>query len=146
MTATDYLALAKHDYDTLVLLSQAAAQKQPRFDASDWKVALTFYMACIYVKALAAIRGKQFRKHEDLRTWINVTQDVIPIASTYRALEEKSRDARYEGRKFRRAELEEVSALFNRVRDGIERLLASAGITPLPGLDPSAVLPIGQDS
>lgn len=132
-----YLRLIRHDAQTLEILSRAAAASTPPADVSDWKCTLTFYIACIYVKALAATRKVQFEEHFGLRQWLNTTADVTAIARPYRKLEERSRDARYEGRLFTSGELREAHRWFSEVRDKIVGLLKASGIQDVPSVDPA---------
>src|ERR1043165_2941397 len=100
MSTTDverYLRLAEHDLTVLDLLSQAAAGAKSNADVSDWKVTLLFYVACILVKALGRERGLELNDHFFVKQWLNTTADLVTITRSYRKLEDRSRDARYEG-------------------------------------------------
>ena len=140
MNATDYSALAAHDLEALRLLSLAASKESPAVDVSDWKCTLLFYIACIKVKAAGMTRSVVLKDHFGLRQWINTTADLLPITRSYRKLEEFSREARYEGRRFRQSELQTALRWFLDVRDHIDGLLHTAGVSPVPVIDPSPYL------
>jgi hypothetical protein len=134
------LNIIRHDFDTLTLLSQGAAANKPPVDVSDWKCTILFYMACLYVRALAHQKGKDIHRHIEARDWINAEKDLIPIARSYRKLEERSRDARYEGRKFTRSEMDEILRWFCDVRETLIHLLAGSGLANVPRVDPQHIL------
>lgn len=67
MNSSAYLSLVQHDLKTLEALAEGAAARTPPLDASDWKCTLTFYMACIYVKAIASSRSVELQDHYQLR-------------------------------------------------------------------------------
>lgn len=140
MNASDYSALATHDLDALRLLSVAASGQEPQVDVSDWKCTLMFYMACIKVKAAGMTRNVVLKDHYGLRQWINTTADLLPMTRPYRKLEEFSREARYEGRRFSASELQMALRWFFDVRDHIDGLLHAAGVTTVPVIDPSPYL------
>ena len=130
-----YVRLAAHDLEVLGLLRKAAESARPTRDVSDWSVTLLYYVSCVLVKALARTRGKDFQDHFTLKTWLNTTQDLLAITKPYRKLEDRSRDARYEGRKFSAAELEATVVWFERIRDHVVSLLRTIGISEIPPLD-----------
>lgn len=130
------LHVIRHDLDALTLLSRGAAANQPPLDVSDWKCTLLFYMACLYVRALAHQRGKDIQRHIEARDWINADKELIPIAKSYRKLEERSRDARYEGRKFTKSEMVEIHRWFCGVREALIRLLPASCLADVPRVDP----------
>ena len=136
MNPEQYLRLVQHDLDTLALLAKAADGRTPPEDVSDWKCTLMFYMACVYVKALARSRQKDLQDHYNLRQWLNTTKDLLAITKPYRRLEERSRDARYEGRRFSCQELGQARSWFLEVRDHLVQLLESGGVKAAPGVDP----------
>lgn len=102
---------------------------------SGWKCTLVFYMACIYVKALGRLRGKDLQDHYQVKQWLNTEPELREIAKSYRLIEERSRDARYEGRSFDSRELQEVARRFEQVRDRIADLLRQGGVAVDP-VDP----------
>jgi hypothetical protein len=106
-------------------------------DVSDWKCTLLFYIACTYVKALGMARGKDIQDHFQLRQWLNTTDDLWGFAKPYRKLEERSRDARYEGRFYASRELADCGRWFSEVRDAVVGLLRAMGVTQVPVVDPS---------
>ena len=127
-----YLALVESDREVLALVTgggRAASR-----DVSDWQTTLVYYMACIYVKALGRLRGKDLQDHYQIKQWLNTTADLVLIAAPYRKLEDRSRDARYEGRRFATAEMEQHVRWFEAVRGAIERLLTAGGVGRLPTL------------
>jgi len=109
---TAYSTLAAHDLETLRLLSLSASRETPPVDVSDWKCTLMFY----------------------------TTADLLPITSSYRKLEEFSREARCEGRRFRPVELQTAFSWFLDVHNHIDRLLHTTGVSPVPVIDPSPYL------
>lgn len=135
--APRYLALIEHDLEALGLLCEAAQAKRPPVDVSDWQCTLVYYMACIFVKAMGRTRGKDLQDHYQLKQWINTTADLVPITKPYRKLEERSRDARYEGRRFTRSELAETIGWFGQVRDHLAALLTREGVKNIPVIDPT---------
>jgi hypothetical protein len=135
-----YLKLIQHDSDVLATLSVAAARKSPPLDVSDWKCTLLFYMACIYMKALGRARGRDLQDHYGIKQWINTDAALIAIAKSYRKLEERSRDARYEGRLYSRIELDQACRWFSEVRDHVSSLLKLDGIQDMPAIDPQPFL------
>ena len=132
----DCLTLVRHDLETLALLSPAAASQKPPLDASDRKCTLLFYMACIYLRALAHQRGKAIERHADARTWLNTEPDLVAIARPYRMLEERSRDARYDGRRFSQPELQGMHRWFCAIRDHLVPLLKATGLAIVPVVEP----------
>ena len=130
-----YLKLVEHDLDTLALLSaQARITKR---DVTDWKCTLLFYMACIFMKALGRLRGKELQDHYQIKQWINTTPDLLSVAKSYRKLEERSRDARYEGRLFSTDELKQAVRWFVDIRDCVIGLLRAGGVVKIPTIDPA---------
>lgn len=130
-----YLRLVEHDLEVLGLLSKAAAHDHK--DVTDWQCTLLFYMACIYVKALGRLRNKDLQDHYQLKQWLNETPDLLSITKPYRKLEDSSRDARYEGRRFTRDEMSRLLRWYSEVRDGLVRLLKAGGVTSVPVADPT---------
>ena len=132
-----YLRMVEHNLDVLRLLSESARRAAPPTDVSDWKCTLLFYMACIYVKALGKFRHKDLQGHYELRQWLNGTPDLLGITKPYRKLEERSRDARYEGRRFTAQETAESLRWFCTIRDSLSSLLKAGGVGQIPAIDPS---------
>jgi hypothetical protein len=134
------LDLVKHNFETLAILSEGASARKPPTDITDWKCTILFYMACIYLRALASNRKKVIERHMDARDWLNAEPDLIYIAKSYRKLEERSRDARYEGRRFKPAEMQEAYRWFCEVRDKLVDLLKKDGLASVESLDPKQYL------
>jgi hypothetical protein len=135
-----YLQLIQHDSDVLATLSAAASSKTPPLDVSDWKCTLLFYMARIYMKALGRARGRDLQDHYGIKQWINTDAALVAIARSYRKLEERSRNARYEGRRYSRPELDQACRWFSEVRDHVSNLLKRDGIQDMPVIDPQPFL------
>lgn len=135
-----YLRLAEHDFEVLRILARAAATDPRPRDVSDWKVTILYYVACILVRALGKDRGKDFGDHFMVKQWMNTTHDLLPMTRPYRKLEERSRDARYEGRLFSDAQLEQSVAWFIAVRDHVLDLLGRSATYRFPRLDPDSAL------
>lgn len=134
MKASDYLALIRHDVECLHLLAGAARTEKPPKDVSDWIITLHFYLLCVYVKALARCRQKDFQDHYAIRLWLNTEKDLLGVARPYRKVEEWSRDARYEGRLFTQPEILRFHHWFKEARDQLVALLRKeeAGQVPVP--------------
>ena len=128
-----YLALVASDREVLAIVTNGG--RAAKRDVSDWQTTLVFYMACIYVKALGRLRGKDLQDHFQIKQWLNTTADLVLIAKPYRKLEDRSRDARYEGRRFATTEMEQHVLWFEIVRGAIERLLRAGGVGGLPAVD-----------
>jgi hypothetical protein len=126
--ARKLLAVARHDADCADLLARAGRDAKPPRDVSDWLITMQFYVLCLHVQALSRCRGHLIERHEDLRQWINTERDLWGMARAYRLVEERSRDARYKGRLFTRAEVVEFNGRFRAARDHILPLLAQAGL------------------
>jgi hypothetical protein len=90
----------------------------------------------VCMKALGRARGKDLQDHFGLRQWINTEGDLVEIAEPYRYVEEWSRDARYEGRRFSGKDLERFYGWFIDARDKMLARLKAHGLTNLPVLDP----------
>lgn len=132
-----YLQLVAHDLEVFKVISKANSGSA---DLSDWQCTLLFYMACIYVKALGRMRNKDLQDHYQLKQWLNETPDLVSITRSYRKLEDSSRDARYEGRKFNGDEMKRILRWFRDARDGLVALLKSGGATNAPVVDPASWL------
>jgi hypothetical protein len=135
-----YLKLIQHDLDVLTTLAVAASRKSPPLDVSDWKCTLLFYMACIFMKALGRTRKRDLQDHYGIKQWINTDAELVSIARSYRKLEERSRDARYEGRMYSRDELNQAYRWFCDVRDHISKLLRTDGVGDITLIDPQPYL------
>lgn len=132
-----YLKLVQHDLDALGFLSRGAEASSPPTDVTDWKVTFLFYITCIYVKALGRTRSIDFQDHYQVKQWLNTTPDLLPMTRSYRKLEERSRDARYEGRIFTPTEMAAALRWFDDVRDLVVGLLKTAGVANVPRVAPS---------
>ena len=136
-----YLRLIEHDFGVLELLTASAKRAQPPKDVSDWQVTLIFYITCIYIKALGRSFGRDIQDHYGLRQWLNTEPDLVVIARPYRHIEEPSRDARYEGRRFDQAFLLlRIVPNFLQVRDHVADLLEKRGAKAVPRIDPAPLL------
>lgn len=136
-----YLNLIEHDLKTLDLLTGKRPNHLTKEDFSDWEVTILFYMACIYIKAVCNLFGEDIQDHYTLRQIINTRPELYSIARSYRHLEEASRDARYEGRKFSRSYLiDRLLPKFNAVRDCAVSLLKQHNVTNIPDIDPEPLL------
>ena len=131
-----YLALVAHDARALALLSRAA----DREDVSDWQCTLLYYMACVYVKALGRFRQVDLQDHFQVKQWLNTSPDLVDVARPYRKLEDRSRDARYEGRRYSRDEQRQHVRWFEEVQDRVSALLRAGGIAGLTRIDATGLL------
>jgi hypothetical protein len=133
-----YQDLLKHDLAVFELLTQAAKAKKPPEDVSDWQVTLLFYLACVYVKLAGCLYSKRFDDHISLRQWINTENDMLAITRDYRKLEEASRDARHEGRRFAPVEIRSVQLRrFESVQDHVVAVVAAKGVPGVTRIDPA---------
>lgn len=132
--ALGYVRLAERDRATLILLRDAA--RRSGADVSGWIITLHFYVLCVLVKAVGRTVGEDFQDHFRIRQWINTHDPMSPLAASYRNVEEWSRDARSEGRRFNAAEFARFRAWFEHVRDGVGDILTRAGVSPPSGLVP----------
>jgi len=96
----EYFSLIIHNKNLLEVIALNIPDHLEGEDFSDWKVTLSFYIICIYVKTYLNLIGIDVQDHYTLKQHINTIDDLIPIAKNYRHIEEASRDARYEGRKY----------------------------------------------
>jgi len=119
-----YFEMIKHDFDTLDFLTAAPPKNLEKSDFSDWQVTLLFYIACVYVKSVLCSLGIDIENHYSLRREITANPELKPFYRKYRQLEEASRDARYEGRKFDRGHIIQVILpKYFTVRDCIAEVL-----------------------
>lgn len=135
MNPQAYLDLVHHDRDVFALLATASQSSAPRKDCTDWQCTLLFYMACISVKCFAATTGLAIQDHYQLRSWLNNQPALLGVARSYRKLEERSRDARYEGRRYSAAEMDQNKRWFGEVHQAVIALLRAG---PLPRATPVA--------
>jgi hypothetical protein len=126
--ATHYLSIVRRNEETLKVLSVAA--DQAKHDASDWIITIHFYILCLYAKALGVCRGQNFQDHISIRRWLNTDADTMPMAKSYRKVEEASRDARYEGALFTSTDCQRFERWFLDARDHLVRLLKKQGFKP----------------
>jgi len=145
MTATtninNYLDLIKHDLNLIDLLTGTRPNHLTKEDFSDWQVTTLFYIDCIYLKAVCRLFGEDIQDHHALRQIINTRAELWNIAKAYRHLEEDSRDARYEGRKFDKAYIStRLMPKFMQVRDCAVALIKKNGIDNVPSVDPTSFL------
>jgi hypothetical protein len=133
-----YFEMIKHDFNTLDLLTSAPPKQLEKSDFSDWQVTLLFYISCVYVKSVLGSLGIDIENHYSLRREITANPELKPFYRKYRQLEEASRDARYEGRKFDRSHI--IGIILPKyfiVRDCIVGVLKKRGFENVPILDPT---------
>lgn len=136
-----YLDLIEHNLKLLDLLTGKRPNHLTKEDFSDWETTVLFYMACIYLKAVCCLFGQDVQDHYTLRQIINTRDDLYSVARPYRHLEEASRDARYEGRKFTHQYLiERLLPKFYAVRDCAASLLKQYNVSAIPNIDPEPLL------
>jgi len=137
----NYLSLIKHDLNLLDLLTGKLPAHLENEDFSDWEVTILFYINCIYLKAVCRLFGEDIQDHYSLRQIINTHNELTSIAKAYRHLEEDSRDARYEGRKFNKEYItKRLLPKFIQVRDCAVTIIKKNGITNAPSVDPTPFL------
>jgi len=133
-----YLKMVSHNFETLDFLTSAPPPNLKQIDFSDWQVTMIFYICCIYVKSVMGAAGIDIENHYSLRREITSHPDLKKIFNKYRKLEEASRDARYEGRKFeKRYILETILPRFFFIRDCVVEVLKKSGYTSVPVLNPT---------
>jgi tRNA U34 2-thiouridine synthase MnmA/TrmU len=137
--ARRYVRIAEHDYRVVGLLLAACSGQKNSEDVTDWQVALLFYILCLQVKALAVCRGKELQDHYAVKQWLNVQTELCGVARSYRKIEEWSRDARYEGRRFNPCELSRFAQWFSEVHCCLSALLKKEGVEPSSLIDVTAV-------
>jgi len=118
----------EHHFLVLTFVSRTAESTTPATDVSGWKGTLAYYVACLFLRALAHQRGRTFIRHVEANSWMFSQSDLMPITSSYRSLEERSRNARYDGKQFNRLKLQEVADWYDQVMDLLVSLLKSAGL------------------
>ncbi|MCG2712876.1 MAG: hypothetical protein L6416_11225 [Candidatus Omnitrophica bacterium] len=137
-----YFALIKHNVNLLDLLT--SKQRPPHLvqeDFSDWCVTTIFYILCIYMKAFFTLMGKDVQDHYTLRQLINTTSELYAIAKYYRHIEEASRDARYEGKKYSKDYLiDRILLKFEKVSECIEKILRKHKVNNIPKIDIKSLL------
>ena len=139
--ALKYLNLIEHNVKLLDLLTGNKPRHLENEDFSDWQVTVIFYISCIYIKALCSLSNINIQDHYALRNEINTNKDLLPISKFYRHIEEASRDARYEGRKFQKNFIvNTILPKFNRIRDCAIDLLRKKGITDVSGVNIESLL------
>lgn len=136
-----YLALVEHDLRFIDLITSKHPPHIENEDFSDWKVTLMFYVCCVYLKAVCVSFGENVQDHYSLRQILNSRPEIWSIAKHYRHIEEASRDARYEGRKFDQDYiLNRLLPKFIKVRDQIVKVLKSKRVGNIPVADPEPFL------
>ena len=136
-TTEDYFSLINHNDNLLEIISLHVPGHLQNEDFSDWKVTLTFYMICIYVKTYLDLIGIDVQDHYTIKQHINTIDNLIPIAKNYRHVEEASRDARYEGRKYDDTYLKNrILPKYNQIRNKLIALLKKeyAGTKNIPNI------------
>ena len=131
-----YLELIKHNSKLLDLITGSRPEHLTHEDFSDWQVTVIFYISCTYLKAVCMLYGEDVQDHHKLRTIINTNKELWGIARPYRHIEESSRDARYEGRKFDKEYIEgRLLPKFYKVRDCAVGIIKGKGIDNVPIVD-----------
>lgn len=134
-----YLELIKHNSKLLDLITGSRPEHLTHEDFSDWQVTIIFYISCIYLKAVCLLHNIDIQDHHKLRETINTNQslkELWEIAKYYRHIKESSRDARYEGRKFKKEYLTgRLLKEFYIVRDCAVRIIKGKGIDNVPIVD-----------
>ena len=132
---TKYLNLIEHNLRLLDLISGTRPSHLKDDDFSDWQVTIIFYMSCIYLKAVCVLFDEDVQDHYTLRQMINTRKEIYEddIAKYYRHIEEASRDARYEGRRFDKASVENrILPKFYKVRDRAVKILKDNNVNDVP--------------
>lgn len=132
---TKYLNLIEHNSRLLDLITGTRPVHLKDDDFSDWQVTTIFYMSCIYLKAVCVLFGEDVQDHYTLRQLINTRKEIYEndIAKYYRHIEEASRDARYEGRKFDKVFIENrILPKFYRVRERAIKILKDNNVNDIP--------------
>ncbi len=126
----NYLELIEHNSKLLDLITGTRPGHLIKEDFSDWQVTIIFYMSCIYLKAVCFLFGEDVQDHYTLRQKINTRKELYTIAKYYRHIEEASRDARYEGRKFDKDFIvKTILPKFNKVQDCAIAIIKNKGNT-----------------
>jgi len=96
---------------------------------------MVYYSACLLIKAYLKTKATVVQDHHALQRELYADAGLSPVASDYRFLEERSRDARYEGRRFTNAEIrKDIIPAFDDVVAKIRSLLGTKKIT-VPAFD-----------
>ncbi len=131
-----YFHLIEHNVKLLDLLTGECPQHLENEDFSGWQVTVIFYISCIYIKAACCLFGINIQDHYALRKIINTEKDFLSISKFYRHIEEASRDARYEGRKFSKDFIiNTILPKFNTIRDCIINIIKRKGINTVICVD-----------
>lgn len=139
--ASQYFDLITHDLKLFDLLTGKMPNHLAKEDFSDWQVTVLFYMACIYLKAACSFLGIDIQDHFTLRQVINNRKEFYSIARDYRHLEEASRDARYEGRRFEKPYIaDRLIPKFTSVRDCMVDFLKQNNISDIPSIEVESLL------
>ena len=132
---TKYLNLIEHNVKLLDLISGIRPDHLKDNDFSDWQGTIIFYMSCIYLKAVCVLFDEDVQDHYTLRQLINTRKEIYEdgITKHYRHIEEASRDARYEGRKFDKVYVENrILPKFYKVRDRAVKILKENNVNNIP--------------
>ena len=131
-----YCNLITHDLRLFDLLTGKMPDHLAKEDFSDWQATVLFYMACIYLKTACSFLGIDIQDHFTLRQTINNRKEFFSIAKIYRHLEEASRDARYEGRRFEKSYIvDRLIPKFISVRDCMVHFLKQNNISDIPSIE-----------
>ncbi|GAX62481.1 glyceraldehyde-3-phosphate dehydrogenase/erythrose-4-phosphate dehydrogenase [Candidatus Scalindua japonica] len=128
-----YLNLVEHNSNLLRLITEKPSGSYKDVDFSDWQVTIIFYISCIYLKSVCSIFGLDVQNHFTIRKTMNERDELRPIFNDYRKIEEASRDARYEGKKFEERIIKKrILPRFNTVRDCVVEIIKNNGISKVP--------------
>jgi len=95
----EHLVIIDHNFKALALLSHPLCSKYSEY--TDWSETMIFYMALHYIHAYLAINKNMHPgDHFELQRIIGIINNLKPIYSKYRSLQDDSRKARYDGIKF----------------------------------------------
>ena len=135
-TINQYFNLIQHNTKLLDLVTCNQVDHLLDEDFSDWQLTVIFYIACIYLKSSCFIIGIDVQDHASMRNILNTNKDLRsfwPVIKFYRHIEEASRDARYEGRKFTKEEfINKYIPKFNKVRDVAVNFIQKKNVSNVP--------------
>jgi len=131
-----YFELIEHDFKVLDLLTEEYPPNLKNEDFSDWIITLLYYMSCIYIKAYFQSIGVNIQNHQALKEEISRSSKLYFIFIPYRKLEEASRDARYEGRKFKYKDIiNKYYPKLKSIHDLVIEIFNKEGIENVPRLN-----------
>lgn len=95
----EHLVIIEHNLKALARLSHPLCSDFSEY--TDWSETMIFYMTLHYIHAYLAINeNKHPGDHSELQRIIGTVNNLKPIYSKYRSLQDDSRKARYDGMKF----------------------------------------------